>query len=38
MRQRVPLLHSRAVRQAVEVAVTLGTALLFSYLILQSRW
>jgi len=32
------ILRYRGVRQVVEVAATIGTALLFSYLILQTRW
>jgi hypothetical protein len=31
-------LHYRAIRQAVTAAVTIGTAVLFSYLILQARF
>jgi hypothetical protein len=31
-------LHYRAIREAVTVAVTIGTALLFSYLILYTRF
>jgi hypothetical protein len=31
-------LHYRSLRLAVEVIATLGTAALFSYLILQTRW
>ena len=32
------VLRSPGVRRAIEVLATLGTALLFSYLILQTRW
>ncbi len=35
---RTPLKRSGAVRRAIEILATLGTALLFSYLILQTRW
>ncbi|GEM_PF-4460422 len=38
MDYRKPILQYRAVRQAVEVVATIGMALLFSYLILQTRW
>jgi hypothetical protein len=31
-------LHYRAIRRAVTAAVTIGTAVLFSYLILQGRF
>jgi hypothetical protein len=31
-------LHYRAIRKAVTAAVTIGTAVLFSYLILQARF
>jgi hypothetical protein len=31
-------LHYHAIRKAVTAAVTIGTALLFSYLILQARF
>jgi hypothetical protein len=31
-------LHYRALRFAAEVVATLGTAALFSYLILRTRW
>jgi hypothetical protein len=37
MRRKI-WLHYRAWRFAVEVVATLGTAALFSYLILQTRW
>lgn len=38
MDYRKPLFRFRGVRQAIEVVATIGTALLFSYLILQTRW
>lgn len=38
MSPRKPILRSRSVRQALGVVATIGTALLFSYLILQTRW
>jgi hypothetical protein len=31
-------LHYRAIREAITAAVTVGTAVLFSYLILQARF
>jgi len=36
--QRKFWLHYHSLRFAAEVAATLGTAVLFSYLILQTRW
>ncbi len=36
--QRQFWLHYRAWRVAAEVVATLGTAALFSYMILQTRW
>jgi hypothetical protein len=35
---RKPLVRSSVVRLAVEILATFGTAWLFGYLILQSRW
>jgi hypothetical protein len=35
---RRPILRSRGVVRAIEIVATLGTAALFSYLILQTRW
>jgi hypothetical protein len=35
---RKPLVRSPVVRRAVEILASFGTALLFGYLILQSRW
>ncbi len=35
---RKPIWRFRGVRQAIEVVIAAGTALLFSYLILQARW
>lgn len=32
------ILRYRGVRHAVEIAATIGAALLFSYLILHTRW
>jgi len=37
MRYRTLYLHYRLLREAITIAVTLATALLFSYLILQGR-
>jgi hypothetical protein len=38
MDHRKVWLHYRSLRLAIEVVATLGTAVLFSYLILQTRW
>ncbi len=38
MHNRKPIVLARTVRQAIEILATIGTALLFSYLILQTRW
>ena len=38
MISRSYFLHYRAIRKAVTAVVTIGTALLFSYLILQGRF
>jgi hypothetical protein len=38
MWQRQFWLHYHSLRIAAEVVATLGTAVLFSYLILQSHW
>ncbi len=35
---RRSIFRYRAIRQAIEVVATVGVALLFSYLILQTRW
>ncbi len=38
MRPEIPIFLVRSVRQFLGVAATIGAALLFSYLILQTRW
>ena len=38
MYYRKSILRYRGVRLAIEVVATIGTALLLSYLILQTRW
>ena len=38
MLYRMYLLHYRLVRETITAIITIGTALLFSYLILQARF